>query len=95
MPTAPTWAATPADIELTYNCKIVIRDSTADARAILDAQLAANAFAPGAEEKELLGGYGARVCGRLADSPTSASGAHGSRSSRPSTARPSSASSGR
>jgi len=32
----------PATIELTYNCKIIIRDRAADAQAVLDAQLETN-----------------------------------------------------
>jgi alkanesulfonate monooxygenase SsuD/methylene tetrahydromethanopterin reductase-like flavin-dependent oxidoreductase (luciferase family) len=32
----------PATIELTYNCKMIIRDDPAEARAVLDRQLAAN-----------------------------------------------------
>jgi alkanesulfonate monooxygenase SsuD/methylene tetrahydromethanopterin reductase-like flavin-dependent oxidoreductase (luciferase family) len=36
----------PASIELTYNCTIVIRDDPTEARAVLDAQLAANTVGP-------------------------------------------------
>ena len=36
----------PAEIELTYNCKIIIRDREADARAVLDRQLAVNTLDP-------------------------------------------------
>jgi alkanesulfonate monooxygenase SsuD/methylene tetrahydromethanopterin reductase-like flavin-dependent oxidoreductase (luciferase family) len=37
----------PATIELTINCKIVIRDRATNARALLDGQLAANRVGPG------------------------------------------------
>jgi alkanesulfonate monooxygenase SsuD/methylene tetrahydromethanopterin reductase-like flavin-dependent oxidoreductase (luciferase family) len=37
----------PADIELTYNCTIVVRDREDDARAVLDSQLEANTMEPG------------------------------------------------
>jgi alkanesulfonate monooxygenase SsuD/methylene tetrahydromethanopterin reductase-like flavin-dependent oxidoreductase (luciferase family) len=36
----------PAEIDMTYNCKIVIRDREADARAVLERQLAANSLGP-------------------------------------------------
>jgi alkanesulfonate monooxygenase SsuD/methylene tetrahydromethanopterin reductase-like flavin-dependent oxidoreductase (luciferase family) len=56
----------PAAIEMTYNCKIVIRDRAADARAVLDAQLAANAFAPGPEEESFWAGTIDEIAERLA-----------------------------
>jgi alkanesulfonate monooxygenase SsuD/methylene tetrahydromethanopterin reductase-like flavin-dependent oxidoreductase (luciferase family) len=56
----------PAEIELTYNCKIVIRDRTSDAQAILDEQLAANAFAPGPEEESFWAGTVDGIAERLA-----------------------------
>jgi alkanesulfonate monooxygenase SsuD/methylene tetrahydromethanopterin reductase-like flavin-dependent oxidoreductase (luciferase family) len=56
----------PATIEMTYNCKIVIRDRAADARAVLDAQLAANAFAPGPEEESFWAGTVDEIAERLA-----------------------------
>ena len=59
-------AVTRPTIELTYNCKIVIRDRTADAQAVLDAQLAANAFAPGPEEESFWAGTVEDIAERLA-----------------------------
>jgi alkanesulfonate monooxygenase SsuD/methylene tetrahydromethanopterin reductase-like flavin-dependent oxidoreductase (luciferase family) len=53
-------------IELTYNCKIVLRDSSADARAVLEAQLAANSYAPGPEDESLWSGTVSEIADRLA-----------------------------
>jgi alkanesulfonate monooxygenase SsuD/methylene tetrahydromethanopterin reductase-like flavin-dependent oxidoreductase (luciferase family) len=57
----------PAEIELTYNCKIVIRDRAEDAQSVLDAQLAANAFAPGPEDESFWAGTVDDIAERLAD----------------------------
>ena len=51
---------------MTYNCRIVIRDREADARAVIDRQLAANSLAPGSTECEPWGGTVESVAERMA-----------------------------
>ena len=46
----------PAEIELTYNAKLVIRDRAADARALVDRQLAANHIGPGFADESFWAG---------------------------------------
>jgi alkanesulfonate monooxygenase SsuD/methylene tetrahydromethanopterin reductase-like flavin-dependent oxidoreductase (luciferase family) len=54
----------PAEIELTYNCKIVLRDSAAEAQRVLDAQLAANHY-PGTDDESLWSGTVEGIAERL------------------------------
>jgi alkanesulfonate monooxygenase SsuD/methylene tetrahydromethanopterin reductase-like flavin-dependent oxidoreductase (luciferase family) len=56
----------PAEIEMTYNCKIVIRDRAADARAVLDRQLVANTLDPAAADESFWAGTVESVAERLA-----------------------------
>jgi alkanesulfonate monooxygenase SsuD/methylene tetrahydromethanopterin reductase-like flavin-dependent oxidoreductase (luciferase family) len=56
----------PATIELTYNCKIVIRDRAADARAILAAQLEANTLDPAEADETFWAGTVEEIAERLA-----------------------------
>jgi alkanesulfonate monooxygenase SsuD/methylene tetrahydromethanopterin reductase-like flavin-dependent oxidoreductase (luciferase family) len=56
----------PAEIELTYNCKIVIRDREADARVVLDNQLAANGLEPDSADASFWAGTGEAIAERLA-----------------------------
>ena len=58
----------PAEIELTYNCTIVIRDREAEAQAVLDRQVAHNTLDPHQSPAEVLGRDGRvhrRAPGRL------------------------------
>jgi alkanesulfonate monooxygenase SsuD/methylene tetrahydromethanopterin reductase-like flavin-dependent oxidoreductase (luciferase family) len=56
----------PATIELTYDCKIVIRDSAAEARAVLGAQLAANTLDPRTPDESFWAGTVEEIAERLA-----------------------------
>jgi alkanesulfonate monooxygenase SsuD/methylene tetrahydromethanopterin reductase-like flavin-dependent oxidoreductase (luciferase family) len=56
----------PDTIELTYNCKVVIRDREADARAVLDGQLRANTLGPGAADQSFWAGTVEGIAERLA-----------------------------
>jgi len=56
----------PAEIELTYNCKIVIRDSETEARAVLDRQLEHNTLDPAAADESFWAGTIETVAERLA-----------------------------
>jgi alkanesulfonate monooxygenase SsuD/methylene tetrahydromethanopterin reductase-like flavin-dependent oxidoreductase (luciferase family) len=56
----------PAEIELTYNCKIVIRDRESDARAVLDRQLAANSMDPDSTDASFWAGTVESVAERMA-----------------------------
>jgi len=55
----------PAAIELTYNCRIVIRDDPAEARAVLAAQLRANTLDPAVEDEANWSGTVEQVAERL------------------------------
>jgi len=57
----------PATIELTYNCKVIIRDRAADAQAVLDAQRAANTMDPAATDESLWAGTVEGIAERLAE----------------------------
>ena len=57
----------PATIELTYNCKIIIRDSAADAQAVLDAQLEANTLDPATAAESFWSGTVEGIAERLAE----------------------------
>jgi alkanesulfonate monooxygenase SsuD/methylene tetrahydromethanopterin reductase-like flavin-dependent oxidoreductase (luciferase family) len=57
----------PATIELTYNCKIIIRDSAADAQAVLDAQLEANTLDPSTAEEAFWAGTVEGIAERLGE----------------------------
>jgi F420-dependent oxidoreductase-like protein len=56
----------PAEIEFTYNCKIVIRDSETEARAVLDRQLEHNTLDPAAADESFWAGTIETVAERLA-----------------------------
>lgn len=56
----------PAEIELTYNCKIIIRDDPAEARAVLEGQFAANTFDPGPDDESFMAGTVEQIGERLA-----------------------------
>lgn len=56
----------PSEIQLTYNCKIVIRDREADARAVLDQQLTANSLAPDSSDASFWVGTVESIAERLA-----------------------------
>ena len=56
----------PATIELTYNCKIVIRDRHEDAQAALDAQRVANTMDPNDPDATLWAGTVEGIAERLA-----------------------------
>ena len=56
----------PAEIELTYNCKIVIRDREADARAVLDRQLENNTLGPASADASFWAGTVETVAERMA-----------------------------
>jgi alkanesulfonate monooxygenase SsuD/methylene tetrahydromethanopterin reductase-like flavin-dependent oxidoreductase (luciferase family) len=56
----------PASIELTYDCKIVIRDRHEDAQAVLDAQRVANTMDPNAPDSTLWAGTVEGIAERLA-----------------------------
>jgi alkanesulfonate monooxygenase SsuD/methylene tetrahydromethanopterin reductase-like flavin-dependent oxidoreductase (luciferase family) len=55
----------PAEIELTYNCKIVIRDRESDARAVLDHQLAANTLPSDSADASFWAGTDESVAERM------------------------------
>ncbi len=57
----------PASIELTYNCKVIIRDREADAQAVLDAQLEANTIDPVAAGESFWAGTVEGIAERLAE----------------------------
>ncbi len=57
----------PATIELTYNCKIIIRDRAADAQAVLDAQLAANTIDPATAGESFWAGTVEGIAERLSE----------------------------
>ena len=57
----------PATIELTYNCKIIIRDRAADAQAVLDAQLEANTLDPATAGESFWAGTVEGIAERLAE----------------------------
>ena len=65
----------PAEIELTYNCKIIIRDREADARAVLDRQLAVNTLDPATAGPSFWAGTVETIAERLA--AFAAAGFHG------------------
>jgi alkanesulfonate monooxygenase SsuD/methylene tetrahydromethanopterin reductase-like flavin-dependent oxidoreductase (luciferase family) len=56
----------PAAIEMTYNCKMVIRDSASEARAVLDRQLAANSLEPGFADESFWAGTVEEIAERVA-----------------------------
>lgn len=56
----------PGEIEMTYNCKIVLRDREADARAVLDRQLAANTLGPDSVDASFWAGTVETVAERMA-----------------------------
>ena len=56
----------PAEIEYTYNCKVVIRDSETEARAVLDRQLEHNTLAPADADESFWAGTIETVAERLA-----------------------------
>jgi alkanesulfonate monooxygenase SsuD/methylene tetrahydromethanopterin reductase-like flavin-dependent oxidoreductase (luciferase family) len=56
----------PAEIEMTYNCKIVIRDREADARAMLERQLVNNTLDPGSADASFWAGTVETVAERMA-----------------------------
>lgn len=55
----------PTTIELSYDCKIIIRDDPAEARAILDAQLAANSIDPTTKDESFWWGTVEQIAERL------------------------------
>jgi alkanesulfonate monooxygenase SsuD/methylene tetrahydromethanopterin reductase-like flavin-dependent oxidoreductase (luciferase family) len=55
----------PAEIELTYNCKIVIRDRADDARAVLHRQLEANTLPPASADASFWAGTPEEIAERL------------------------------
>jgi alkanesulfonate monooxygenase SsuD/methylene tetrahydromethanopterin reductase-like flavin-dependent oxidoreductase (luciferase family) len=57
----------PATIELTYNCKIIIRDRAADAQAVLDAQLDANTIDRATAGESFWAGTVEEIAERLAE----------------------------
>jgi alkanesulfonate monooxygenase SsuD/methylene tetrahydromethanopterin reductase-like flavin-dependent oxidoreductase (luciferase family) len=56
----------PSTIELTYNCKIIIRDRHEDAQAVLRAQRVANTMDPDADDPSLWAGTVEGIAERLA-----------------------------
>ena len=54
-------------IELTYNCKVIIRDRAADAQAVLDAQLEANTIDPATAGESFWVGTVEGIAERLAE----------------------------
>jgi alkanesulfonate monooxygenase SsuD/methylene tetrahydromethanopterin reductase-like flavin-dependent oxidoreductase (luciferase family) len=56
----------PATIELTYNCKVVLRDRHEDAQAVLDSQRVANTMDPRAADHSLWAGTVEGIAERLA-----------------------------
>jgi len=57
----------PATIELTYNCKVIIRDRAADAQAVLDAELEANTIDPATAGGSFWAGTVEGIAERLAE----------------------------
>jgi F420-dependent oxidoreductase-like protein len=55
----------PATLELTYNCKIILRDDPAEARRVLDAQLRANTLDPAAPDHSFWAGTVEGIAERL------------------------------
>jgi alkanesulfonate monooxygenase SsuD/methylene tetrahydromethanopterin reductase-like flavin-dependent oxidoreductase (luciferase family) len=55
-----------ATIELTYNCKIVVRDDPAEAQAVLDAQRVANSIDPATPDATMWAGTVEGIAERLA-----------------------------